>query len=86
MFLHNKFKTTADGFRIMGWIVLGCSFFVWLIRPDLLTKDPLDATVDRTLPRNLSVGSMDASSEEGDVEMAKGKVVQIQAMERKVEV
>lgn len=76
LFLHQKFKTTAEGFRIMGWIVLACSFFVWTIRPDLLTKDPLDITIDGKMQR---VGSADSitnagspsdSGDEDDVEMA----------------
>jgi hypothetical protein len=76
LFLNQKFKTTADGFRIMGWIVLGCSFFVWLIRPELLTVDPLDKTVvnddaDKTLPRSGSVNSMAESSEEDEMEAAR---------------
>lgn len=88
LFLNQKFKTTADGFRIMGWIVLGCSFFVWLIRPDLLTKDPLDATVDRTLQRVDSAGSMAGGSSDGDevdVEMAAQKRVAVFEVEGKAE-
>ncbi len=75
LFLSNKFKTTAEGFRIMGWIVFACSFFVWLIRPDLLTADPLDKTLvretDKTLTRAASLTSLGASSDEDEVEAAR---------------
>lgn len=73
LFLNGKFKSTADGFRIMGWIVLGCSFFVWLIKPELLTRDPLDKSIvseaDRTIQRSSSTGSLAASSEEDEIEL-----------------
>lgn len=78
LFLNNKFKTTADGFRIMGWIVLGCSFFVWLIRPELLTRDPLDKSIvdeaDRTIIRNSSTGTLPPASEDDEIEMGTGRV------------
>lgn len=45
LFLHNKFTSTQQGFRVMGWCVMACAFAIWFIRPDLLTVDPLDDTI-----------------------------------------
>lgn len=62
LFLHNKFSSTAQGFRVMGWCVMACAFAIWFIKPELLAVDPLDDTVKAD-------ASIHASEEADAVEM-----------------
>lgn len=79
LFLSNKFATTASGFRVMGWCVMVCAFAIWGIRPELLSVDPLDETIEKgeEFVKGEKIESLDATSvsiaslEEGELEETK---------------